>query len=319
MADKRPGFWHTVGSMKRIELGGNSLSASVLGLGCMRMGSLSEPDAVKVVEAALACGIDLFDHADIYAGGNSERVFARAVRAMGVDRASLVLQSKCGIRQGFFDFSREHILASVDGILQRLETDYLDVLLLHRPDALMEPDEVASAFAALHRAGKVRAFGVSNQHPAQIELLQSAVKQRLVVNQLQLSLAHTPAIDHGFHVNMAVDRAIDRDGGIIEYCRLRKITMQAWSPLQRGFFQGVFLDHPDYGKLNDLLRWIGGEQGVPPSAVAIAWLLRHPAGIQPILGSMQPDRIRDMARAVEVTLTRQQWYDLYRAAGNTLP
>ncbi len=305
--------------MKRMLLGNDGLSASVLGLGCMRMGSKSDVDAARTIEAALACGIDLFDHADIYAGGNSETIFAKAIRNLGISRDALVIQSKCGIQPGYFDFSHDHILRSVDGILRRLETDYLDILLLHRPDALMEPEEVAMAFSALQQSGKVRLFGVSNQNPSQIELLQSAVKQRLVINQLQLSLAHTPAIDHGFNVNMKVDHATDRDGGVIEYCRLKKITVQPWSPLQHGFFKGVFLDHPNFAKLNDQLRWIGGEQGVPASAVAIAWLLRHPAGFQPILGSTNPSRIRDMARAVDVTLTRQQWYELYRAAGNTLP
>jgi predicted oxidoreductase len=285
----------------------------------MRMGKLSVPEAAGVVDAALAGGMTLFDHADIYAGGRSEEVFSAAISELGIARSSLILQSKCGIRDGYFDFSREHILQSVEGSLKRLNADYLDVLLLHRPDTLMEPDEVAAAFSELHRAGKVRHFGVSNQHGGQIDLLRAAVEQPLVINQLQLSLAHTPIIDRGFNVDMGNAAAIDRDGGILEYCRLHRITIQPWSPLQFGFFQGVFLDHPDYGKLNEVLRRIAAEQRVAPSAVAIAWLLRHPAGFQPILGSMNPGRIREMARAGEVTLDRAQWYELYRAAGNVLP
>lgn len=285
----------------------------------MRMGGLSDVDAKRVVEASLDSGINLFDHADIYGGGKSEEVFARAVAALGVPRDRLVLQSKCSIQKGFFDFSREHILQSVEGILKRLGTSYLDILLLHRPDSLMEPDEVASAFSELHKRGAVRHFGVSNQHPGQIELLKTAVQQPLIINQLQLSLCHTPMIDHGFNVNMAVNGAIDRDGGILDYCRRHTMTIQAWSPLQHGFFKGVFIDHPEFAKLNEVLKRIAGEQGVSSSAVAIAWLLRHPAGFQPILGSMNPARIRDMARAVDVSLTRPEWYELYRAAGNTLP
>jgi len=305
--------------MKKIAIGNAELNASVLGLGCMRMGGLADEDAARVVEAALAGGIDLFDHADVYGGGKSEKVFARAIRSLGVSRDQLVLQSKCGIQKGFFDFSHDHIIDSVNGILNRLDTEYLDILLLHRPDSLVEPEEVASAFSELHRRGSVRHFGVSNMHPGQIELLKTAVQQPLIINQLQLSLAHTPMIDQGFNVNMAVDGAIDRDGGILEYSRLHKITIQPWSPLQHGFFKGVFIDHPDFENLNAVLRQIADEQNVTSSAVAIAWLLRHPAGFQPILGSMNPTRIRDMARSVEVSLTRPQWYELYRAAGNKLP
>ncbi len=292
---------------------------SVLGLGCMRMGEMPVEAAARVIEAAVGASITLFDHADIYANGEAERVFARGLRATGIDRASLFIQSKCGIVPGYFDFSYDHILAAVDGILQRLETDYLDMLLLHRPDALMEPEEVAAAFDTLHQAGKVRRFGVSNQHPGQIDLLRTCVRQPMLVNQLQMSLAHAPGIVHGLNVNMNHDGSVNRDGGIVEYCRLHRITIQPWSPLQYGFFEGVFLDHPAYSNLNDVLRRMAHEQNVPTSAVAIAWLLRHPAGFQPILGSMNPQRIADMARAVDVTMNRSQWYELYRAAGHRLP
>ena len=307
--------------MKSFRLGPTNRSVSALSLGCMRMGGLPEPgDAVPVVEAALDAGIDFFDHADIYGGGSGEERFAYALRELGVARDAVYLQSKCGIvRGGGFDFSRGHILDSVDGSLRRLDTDYLDVLLLHRPDALMEPEEIADAFDTLAEAGKVRHFGVSNQNPAQMELLRRALDRPLVANQVQFGLGHTPLIDHGLNVNMADGHGIDRDGGTLEYCRLHDITPQAWSPLQHAFFQGPILGHPEYAELNVVLDRIASERGVEPSAVAIAWILRHPARIQPVLGSMTPSRIRAMARAREVDLTRPEWYELYRAAGNRLP
>jgi predicted oxidoreductase len=305
--------------MKKIPLGLSSLDVSELSLGCMRMSGLEVGDAVKVLESALECGITFFDHADIYGGGKAEEKFAAAFAEIGVKREEVVLQSKCGIRKGYFDFSKEHILASVDGILSRLQTEYLDVLLLHRPDALMEPPEISEAFDQLKASGKVRHFGVSNQNPTQIAFLQQALEMPLVANQLQFSIAHTPMIDHGLNVNMADDPAVDRDGGVLDYCQLHKITVQPWSPLQSGFFGGVFLDHPDYTELNEVLKRIANEQGVDPSAVAIAWLLRHPAKMQPVLGSMSPDRIRKMSRASDVSLSRPEWYELYRAAENRLP
>jgi predicted oxidoreductase len=305
--------------MKTISFGESGVSASVLCLGCMRMGDRSVEDAAAVVRAALDAGIDLFDHADIYHGGKSEEVFAAALERLGVARDAVVVQSKCGIRDGYFDFSREHIEASVEGSLRRLRTDRLDLLLLHRPDALVEPEEVAAAFDALHAAGKVRAFGVSNQNPAQLALLRAAVRQPLVANQVQLGLGHTVMIDHGFNVNMDGAAGVVRDGGVLEDARLHGMVVQAWSPLQVGFFGGVFLGHPEHGPLNVVLNRIAAEQGGDPAAVAVAWLLRHPAVMQPILGSMNPQRVTAMARAVELTLTRPQWYELYRAAGHRLP
>lgn len=307
--------------MQQLSLGPTNLSVSALSLGCMRMGGLPEPkDAVPVVEAAMEAGIDFFDHADIYGGGRGEERFALALRELGVERESIFLQSKCGIcRGGMFDFSRAHILEAADGILRRLDTDYLDVLLLHRPDALMEPGEIAEAFDTLAEAGKVRHFGVSNQNPGQMELLRRTLGRPLVANQMQFGLGHTPLIDHGFNVNMSDNPAVDRDGGVLEYCRLHDITVQAWSPLQHAFFQGPILGHPEYADLNGVLERMAEERGVEPSAVAVAWILRHPAGIQPVLGSMTPARLRAMARACEVELSRPEWYELYRAAGNRLP
>lgn len=283
------------------------------------MNKVPVADAAEVISVALESGIDFFDHADIYGGGTSEEIFAEALKETTVSRDDIFLQSKCGIQKGYFDFSEAHILSSVDGILKRLQTDYLDVLLLHRPDALMEPEEIASAFSQLKSSGKVRHFGVSNQNPSQIELIQRSLDMPLVANQLQFSLAHTPMLDHGLNVNMSDEPAVDRDGGVLDYCRLHQLTVQPWSPMQAGFFGGIFLDHPDFSELNEVLNELAEDRKVPVSAIAIAWLLRHPAKMQPVLGSMTPQRIRDMCRACEVNLSRPEWYRLYRAAENRLP
>ncbi len=297
------------------------LTISELSLGCMRINKLAPVDMDALLRACLDVGITFFDHADIYGKGRSEEVFAASVVRLRLARESMHLQSKCGIRQaeGMFDFSRDHILASVDGILARLRTDYLDVLLLHRPDALVEPEEVAEAFARLKDAGKVRHFGVSNQNPAQIALLQRALPQRLMFNQLQLSIAFTPLIDAGIHVNNKDEFAVMRDGGALDYCRLKNITVQAWSPFQYGFFEGVFLDSPKFPELNAVIDRIAGERDVTNTAVAVAWISRHPARIQTILGTTTPQRIRDAAQSQNFQLTRQEWYEIYRAAGNVLP
>lgn len=300
-------------------LGKSGLDVSRIALGCMRMAAIETKEAARVLESAVAAGITFFDHADIYGGGESERRFATAVKELGLSRESVVLQSKCGIRKGYFDFSKEHILASVDGILERLETDYLDVLALHRPDALMEPEEVAEAFYQLKKSGKVRHFGVSNQNIYQMELLQSYLDQPLVVNQLQLSPAHTPLIDAGLHVNMLETGGIMRDGGLLDYCQLKQITVQAWSPFQVDLGQGLFFHHPDYQGLTQTINKYADQYGVTPEALTVAWILRHPAKIQTIIGSMNPERIAALAAAESVTLTRPEWYDIYRSAGNTLP
>ena len=305
--------------MKTIPFGPTNLTVSELSLGCMRMSGCSTSEAERLISTALECGITFFEHADIYGGGSSEEIFAKAVTSLGVAREDIVLQSKCGIRKGMFDFSQEHILSSVEGILKRLNTDYLDALLLHRPDALMEPEEVGAAFSKLKTDGKVRHFGVSNQNPSQMKLLASALDMPLVANQVQLSICHTPMLDHGFNVNMGDSPSVNRDGGILEYARLNQMTIQPWSPLQHGFFDGVFLGHEKFPELNEVLDLIASEREVDASAVAIAWLLRIPGSVQPILGSMTPDRIQKMSRAGEVNLSREEWYELYRAAGNRLP
>src|SRR5699024_4873257 len=227
--------WNMGGeNMKQQSLGTSNLNVSNISLGCMRMNHLSVSDAQQVIQHAKEAGINFFDHADMYGGGDSERIFAEALQLEPIQREDIYLQSKTGIRDGYFDFSKEHILDSVDGSLQRLQTDYLDVLLLHRPDSLMEPEEVAEAFSTLKQSGKVRHFGVSNQHPGQIELLKKYVDQELIVNQLQFGLKHTEMIDRGFQVNMNWDGSFDREGDVLEYSRLHDMTIQAWSPFQFG-------------------------------------------------------------------------------------
>jgi predicted oxidoreductase len=305
--------------MRTQNLGSSALQVPVVAIGCMRIDSLDKAGAERFVQTALDQGANFFDHADIYGNGSCEEVFADAIHMSSSVREKIILQSKCGIRPGTFDFSREHILASVDGILKRLRTEYLDVLLLHRPDALVEPEEVASAFDELERTGKVRHFGVSNQHPRQIELLKKHVKQPLIANQLQLSITNATMITSGFNVNMENEAAVNRDGGILDYCRLHDITIQPWSPFQFGFFEGVFLDNPKFPELNRKIDEVAAKYGVSNTTIAIAWLLRHPAHMQPITGTMNLQRLQDCCRASEVNLTREEWYGITTAAGNPLP
>lgn len=305
--------------MKEIKLGGVGPSVSELALGCMRLCNLDTKAAESLLRTAMEQGINFFDHADIYGKGGAESLFASALGMTPSLRGQIVIQTKCAIHDGMYDFSKEHILKSVEGSLKRLQTEYIDILLLHRPDTLMEPEEVAEAFAALRQSGKVRYFGVSNQNAAQIALLQSALGEKLLVNQLQFSLAHTGIIDAGLNVNRKHEAGLLRDGGILEYCRLNGITIQAWSPLQYGFFDGVFLDSPAYPQLNSALEKIARAQNTSKSAVAISWILRHPANIQPILGTTSREHLLEMCRASNITLSRAEWYGLYRAAGNQLP
>ena len=295
------------------------MDASVISLGCMRIDDLSNQEISSLIHTALDEGINFFDHADIYGGGKSEAKFSEALNMNPSLREKMLLQTKCGIRKGCFDFSKEHILEAVDGSLKRLRTDYVDVLLLHRPDALVEPEEVAEAFTILENSGKVKYFGVSNQNPMQIELLTKYVKQKIIFNQLQLRITNTGMIDAGINVNMEIDASINRDGGILDYCRLKEITIQPWSPFQYGFFEGVFLDNDKFPELNLKINAIAAAKGVTNTAIAIAWILRHPARMQPIIGTTKPGRVKDSCRATDIILTRQEWYEIYLAAGNKLP
>lgn len=305
--------------MRYMNIGNEKIKASEIALGCMRIADKPVKEVAELINIALDEGINFFDHADVYGGGKCEEIFAKATGMNSNIREKFIIQTKCGIRRGYYDFSKEHILEAVDGSLKRLNTDYIDILLLHRPDTLMEPEEIAEAFSILHSSGKVRNFGVSNFHPMQIELVSKYLNQRIIVNQLQLSIAHTGMIDFGFNVNMKVDQAINRDGGILEYCRVKDITIQAWSPFQYGFFEGTFMGNSKFQELNDKIEEIAREKGIPNIAVPIAWILRHPARIQPIVGTTNPSRLKDICRASGVELTKEEWYELYRSAGNKLP
>ena len=309
--------------MRTIPLGKSGLEVPAVAVGCMRITGLSAKEARRFVASALDLGMNFFDHADIYGGGECETLFAQAIE--GVPRAKLLLQSKCGIRPGEkppgtvrYDFSKAHILEAVDGILSRLQTDHLDVLLLHRPDALMEPEEVAEAFDRLQTAGKVRHF-VFLQNPGQMRLLQKYVRQPLVANQLQFSVAHASMVTQGTHVNMLDEAAANRDGGVLDFCRLHDITIQPWSPFQHGFFKGPYIGSKHYKALNEKLGELAQVYNADATAIALAWILRHPAKMQPIAGTMNLARLQSCAKAAEITLTREDWYALYHAAGHTLP
>ena len=309
--------------MKTYTLPHTDRTVSSVVLGLMRIVKMSDAEVQALVGAARDGGINVFDHADIYGGERHacEARFGEAISFSAAERDQVFIQSKAGIRPGSFDFSEEHILNSVDGSLKALRTDYLDLLLLHRPDTLVEPEEVASAFDKLQAAGKVRHFGVSNQTPGQTELLKTAVKQPLVANQVQLSITHAPLIAQGVAANMAgLDQSIDRDNGLLEYARINKMMLQAWSPFQKGFFDGVFLgDRENFADLNDAIDDLAKQYGVTPTGIAVAWIVRHPANIQVVLGTTTPSRVTDSAAGADVTLTRAEWYRLFTAAGHKLP
>ena len=303
--------------MKKIPLGKSGLQVPAVAVGCMRINRLGAAEAERFVAAALERGMNFFDHADIYGGGACEEIFAKAYGSR--PRDGVILQSKCGIRKGQYDFSRAHILASVDGILTRLETDYLDVLLLHRPDALAEPEEVAAVFDELKSSGKIRHFGVSNHNPMQMRLLRKHLSVPLVANQLQFGLGHASMVAEGTHVNMLDDAASVRDGGVLDYCRLHDVTVQPWSPFQHGFFRGPFIGSEHHGALNEKLEALAANYGADSTAIALAWVLRHPAKMQPVIGTMDLGRLASCAKAADIALSREDWYALYLAAGNTLP
>lgn len=308
--------------MQRINICEGPANASRLILGCMRMPALSTEDAAKIIETAVELGINYIDHATCYGGGEAEVRFGDAIKLTDIKREDLIIQSKCGLRfdNMTFDWTKENIIESVDGILQRLQMDYLDVLLLHRPDLLFDPEQVAEAFDELEAAGKVKHFGVSNTTPMQTELLKKFVKQPLKINQLQLSLEQSQLIDQGLYMNnKTTDMSVMRDGGALDYCRLNDITIQAWSPLQHGMFKGMFIDNPDFPEMNEALGELADKYGVTKAAIAIAWILRHPAKMQVIAGTMNPVHLREMAEADKINLTHQEWYKLYLSSGKFLP
>ena len=308
--------------MRYITLGQDDKELSEIVLGMMRIEDKSVKEVEELVETALSVGINAFDLADIYGRGRCEELLGLVLKNRPDLREKMWIQSKCGIRIEeftYFDFSKEYILQSVDEILERLQVDYLDSLLLHRPDALMESDQVAEAFDLLYKQGKVRDFGVSNQNPMMMELLKKDVKQPLAVNQLQLSAAFTPGFESGFHVNMEDSQAAMRDGSIFEYCKLHDVVIQAWSVLQFGYFKGNFVGNEKFQALNQVLDRLAFKYGVTPSTIAISWILRYPAKMQAVVGTTNPKHLREVSQAANFSLTRKEWYEIYLAAGNNLP
>lgn len=307
--------------MRTIKLGSSELQVPVVAVGFWRLSRNTDlKTAEDFIRTAIENGANFFDHADIYGRGEAEKIFSEAIGMNDDIREKIIIQSKCGIVPGkSFDFSKKHILESVDGSLKRLNTDYLDVLLLHRPDTLMEPEEVCEAFDILKANGKVRNFGVSNENIWQMEFLRNNLNVPLVANQMQFSIAHCPMIQSGLNVNMFNDSSVERGSGIIEYCRLNKITIQAWSPFQHGFAAGTFIDNPDYPELNAKLSEIAEKYGVSKTTIVMSWILSHPAKIQPITGTLKKERMLECLKASEITLSREEWYAIYMSAGNILP
>lgn len=306
--------------MKKIILGKTGMEVPAVVPGCMRLPGKTPQEMNAFIHAAIDMGANFFDHADIYGGGKSEEVFGNALAGdTSIKREDLIIQSKCGIKRGLYDLSKDYIISSVDGILKRLQMEYLDILLLHRPDALVEPEEVAAAFDELEKAGKVRHFGVSNHKPMQIELLKKYVKQEIEVNQMQFSIPVSNMIANGMEVNMTSDGAIDRDGSVLDYCRLNDITMQAWSPMQMPEWRGCFVGSDEYKELNGVLDELAEKYGVSQTTIATAWILRHPANMQVIAGTASESRLKEMIAASDITLSREEWYKLYLSAGHPLP
>ena len=303
--------------MYKIEFGKSGMQVPTVAVGCMRISGMGEKEASAFVDTALSLGANFFDHADIYGSGKSEEVFGKAITPSMRDK--VIIQTKCGIRPGSYDFSYDHIINSVEGSLKRLNTEYIDVLLLHRPDALMEPEEVAKAFDKLKASGKVHHFGVSNQNSYQMQLLQSAMDMPICANQLQYGIMHAPMVQAGINVNMYNDPAINRDGSVLDYCRLNNITIQPWSPMQYGFFEGCFIDNEKFPELNKVLKEIADKYSVSTTTMAIAWILRHPAKMQPITGTTNLNRLADCIKASDIRITHDEWYKIYLAAGNKLP
>ena len=311
--------------MKTFNLPGTDIVAPAIVTGMMRIQGTSDAEVRALFDASIEAGINFFDHAAVYGSAphGCERRFAEALALTPSQRDEITLQTKVGIIKEdgpYFDFSYDEIVSSVDDSLAALGTDRIDILLLHRPDALVEPEEVARAFDELESNGKVRYFGVSNHSPAQVELLRKYVRQPLVANQLQLSITHADLITQGMSINMgALDQSVDRTIGTLDYCRLHDITIQAWSPFQAGFFNGPFLGNPDYPELNAVIDRLAAAYDVPSEAIATAWITRHPAQMQVVTGTTNPRRVTEAAKGADVVLTKVEWYELYRAAGHIVP
>lgn len=306
--------------MNTIKLGKSGLTVPRIAVGCMRMSDISEAEADTFVNGAMEKGLTFFDHADIYGGGEAERMFGKVLEAHPGMRDKIILQSKAGIVPGvMYNNSKEYLLNAVDGILKRLQTEYLDLFLIHRPDPLVEPEEVAEAFHILKESGKVRYFGVSNHRPMQMDLLSSYLEEDLIVDQLQFSITNSNMVRSGMEVNMETEGACDRDGSVLDYCRCKNITIQTWSPFQYGTFAGTFLGNPKFAELNAVLDRIAEKYGVSSTTIATAWILRHPAKMQILSGSMKLSRQEEICQADAIALTREEWYEIYLSAGHILP
>ncbi len=310
-------------TMRYVEFGKGKARVSEIVLGSMRIPQMSAAEVGELLDTCLDEGINIVDTADIYGGGHSEELLGEAFAAKPGLRDDIFLQTKCSIRFGehgsWFDFSKKYIISAVEASLKRLQTDHVECLLLHRPDVLMEPDEIAEAFDELYNAGKVIEFGVSNQNPLQMKRIAKAWGHKLAANQVQLSVAFAPAFEAMLNVNMENASADMRDGGIFEYCQSKNIAIQAWSVFQHGYFAGTFLGSPEYVELNAVLDRLAKKYDVTPGAVALAWILRYPAKMQAVIGTTKATRIREAARACDFDLTREEWYELYKAAGRQLP
>ena len=325
--------------MKTQSLGLSDLCVTRIAYGCMPLGRswddspLSEStcrEALQIIRTALDEGINLYDHADIYCRGKAEEAFGTLWQQLPALRGDIIIQSKCGIRFSGsptkadpqrFDFSYEHIVRSVEGSLKRLNTDYLDVLLLHRPDPLVEPGEVARAFDDLCAAGKVRWFGVSNHTAAQLDLLRQYVRQPIVANQVAFNLIHTHMLNEGIVFNQD-NPLLSRNEGTLEYCRKHNITLQAWGSLAWGQLTGREVENPPekITKTAALVSAMAQEKGVSGEAILTAWILRHPANIQAVIGTTNLSRIRACCQADTITLTREEWYRLFNSGrGEALP
>ena len=304
--------------MKTIKMA-NGMSVSAVSLGCMRFEDIDYKRTEAIMDKALALGINYYDHADVYGAGRCESLFGEYLKNHKSVRDGIYIQTKCALKVGEYDFSKEHILNAVEGSLLRLGVDYVDALLLHRPDTLMEPEEVAAAFDKLQRDGKVKNFGVSNHNPMQIELLKTAVKQPLNINQLQFSVTEAGMITSGLNANMKNTESVMHDGSVLEYSRINNITIQAWSPFQYGLFKGSYVDSDKYPVLNAKLGEIADKYGITKTGVVTAWILRHPANMQMIAGTVNPTHLQELCSGADIVLTRQEWYEIYRSAGHYLP
>jgi len=306
--------------MRTIKLGQSDLVVPVIAVGCFRLNRLNRKEAENHIRTALDLGVNFFDHAENYGRGECESLFADALGMNEALREKVIIQTKCGNIHGkMYDLSKEYILEAVDGSLKRLKTDYLDVLLLHRPDTLVEPDEVAEAFDKLYSSGKVHYFGVSNHNSMQIQLLKKSVRQPIVANQMEMSIANARMISVGINVNTLNAEAVDRDGSVLDFCRLNDITVQTWSPLKFGDHKGVFINNEMFPELNARLDKLADKYSVSNTAIAIAWLLRHPAKLQTLVGTMNTGRLKDCVKAADIRLTREEWYEIYLSAGHSLP